>query len=167
MGEGTAEREAPAFMPGRTSRTILCFTIPRLLGFGFAGKRDDVRRAHGVEAWTASEMIDFTVRIPPHVTTAGSGGGRHNGSSVCLMSDLREDIRQAIPRQHDAAFRKRLDGRDVVCGKDLSVLLITTASELPMAVGVLFRHGEALLFGPLLKAGFPSFGELRSRMVWL
>src|SRR5207245_11253038 len=131
-------------------------------------KRDDVRRAHGTVACTASEMVDFAVLIPPHVPTAGSCRRRHSRSNVCLMTrDLRKDVRQAISREHDAAFGKRLDGHDVVCGKDLAVLLVTTASELPMAVGVLFRHVEALLCGPLLKVGFPQLGELRSRMVWL
>ena len=77
---------------------------------------------------------------------------------------VREDIREAIPREHDAAFGKRLDGRDVICGQDLSVLLILTAAELPVAVGVLFRHGEALLSGPSFKTGFRQFLELRSGM---
>jgi len=84
-----------------------------------------------------------------------------------MTCDLREDVRQAIPRQHNAAFGKRLDGRDVVGGENLSIMLVATTSELSLAVDVVFRHGEALLFGPLLKAGFPQLGELRSRMVWL
>src|SRR5437879_9665398 len=113
-------------------------------------------------------MIDFAVLISPHVPTAGSGRGRHSRGSVCLMTrDLREDVRQAIPRQHNTAFGKRLDGREVVCGKDLTVLLVTTASELPMAVGVLFRQGEAFMCGALRKVGFTQLGELVSSMVWL
>jgi hypothetical protein len=74
-----------------------------------------------------------------------------------MTCGLREDIREAILRQHDAAFGKRLDGRDVVCGEDLSVLLIPTASELPIAVGLLFRQVEALLSGPSFKTGFRQF----------
>ena len=84
-----------------------------------------------------------------------------------MTYDLREDIRQAIPRQHDAAFGQGLDSCDVVCREDLSVLLVTTASELSVAVHLVFRQTEALLFGPFLKPDFCQFGELRSGMVRL
>ena len=50
------------------------FPISRLLRLGFAGKRHDVRLAHGVEAWTAREMIDFAALIAPHVPTAAAAG---------------------------------------------------------------------------------------------
>src|SRR3989442_13654962 len=74
--------------------TVLCLPIPRLLRLGFAGKRDDIGRAHGSVAWTAREMVDFAAFIPPHVATTGSGRRRHSRSNVCLMTgDLREDIR--------------------------------------------------------------------------
>jgi hypothetical protein len=110
-------------------------------------------------------MIDFAARIPPHIVIAGSSRWYLSGSNRCQMTfGLREDIRQTISRQHDAAFGKGLDGRAIVCREDLCVLLILIASELPVAVGVLFRHAEALLSGPSFKTGSRQFGELRSCM---
>src|SRR5262245_33990406 len=148
--------------------TVLRLAIPCLLRLGFAGKCDDVRRAYGSEAWTARKMIDFAAHIPSHSHLACRGRWYRIGSSRCQMTCIvREDIRQAIPRQHDAAFGKRLDGRDVICGQDPSVLVILTATERPVAVGVLFGHGEALLSCPPLKTGFRQFWEPRSGMVGL
>ena len=115
------------------SGTVPRFPIPGLLRLGFAGKRDDVRWAHRVEAWTTRERVDRAVLIPAHVATMVSDLRWPSRGNVCPMTrSLREDIREAIPRQHDAAFGERLDRRDVVCWQDLSVLLIFTASELPL-----------------------------------
>src|SRR5262245_47676144 len=103
-------------------------------------------------------MVAFATRIPPHGAITDSGRGYPKRRDVCQMTgSLREHIREAIPRQHDAAFGKGLDGGNVVCGQNLSVLLILTAAELAVAVGVLFRHGEAFLSGPSLKTGFRQF----------
>ena len=144
------------------------FSISRSLGLGFAGKCDDIGRAQRFEAWTAREMIDFTALIPPHNAIAGRDRWYLSGSSRCQMTcSLREHICEAIPCQHDAAFGEGLDGRDVVNGKDLSILLILTAAELPVTVGLLFRHAKALLSGPSLKTSFRQFRQLRSGMVRL
>ena len=145
--------------------TILRLAISRLLRLGFAGKRDDIRRTYGVKAWTARQMIDFAAHIPLYGALTCRRSWYLSGSSIWQMTGaLREDIRETIPRQHDAAFGKRFDRRNIVCGEDVSVLLILTALQLPVAVGVLFRQAEALLSGPSLKTGFRQFREPRSGM---
>ena len=147
------------------SGTVPRFPIPGLLRLGFAGKRDDVRWAHRVEAWTTRERVDRAVLIPAHVATMVSDLRWPSRGNVCPMTrSLREDIREAIPRQHDTALGKELNGRAIVCRADLSVLLIPTAPERSVAVDLVFRHAEALLSRPLLKLGFCQFGELRSGM---
>src|SRR5262245_28074331 len=147
------------------SGTILRFPIPRLLGLGFAGKCDHVRRTHGVKARTASEMIDFAAHIPPHRALTCSGRWCLRRSRRWQMTGvLREDIREAIPRQHGAAFGKGFDSRDVVRGEDLAILWILTAPQLPVAVGLLFRHAKALLSGPALKPSFRQCRKLRAGM---
>jgi hypothetical protein len=75
-------------------------------------------------------MIDFAAHIPPYGALTCRGSWYLSGSSIWQMTGaLREDVRQAIPRQHDAAFGKGLDGRDIVRGEDVSVLLILTATQ--------------------------------------
>src|SRR4051812_8015734 len=68
-------RHDPACASGRPQiflRTVPGLSIPCLLSLVFACKRDDIGRAHCSVAWTAREMVDFAVLIPPHVPTAGS-----------------------------------------------------------------------------------------------
>src|SRR5262249_30471024 len=120
------------------SRTVFCRPIAGVRGLVFAGKRDNVGRAQSLVPGAAREMIDFAVAVSPYITAGLRGLRCPSSSGVCPMTrSLLEDIRQAIPRQHDAAFGKRLDGRDVVCGEDLRLVFVYTAVELPLPVGAL------------------------------
>src|SRR6266571_9151993 len=75
------------------SRTVFCLPIPSVLSRVFAGKRDNVGRAHSLVPRAARQVVDLAVLISAHGATVVRGLRYPSGSGVCPMTrSLFEDI---------------------------------------------------------------------------